>query len=572
MGHLLRTTGEAAGGEIPVDRDYLIIGRDPSACHVLLDEDVVSRRHAALEHDGQGNVTIVNLASTNGTFVNGAAVSRQVLRDGDTISLGPVGQVDLRYSVAPAGQAHEPVNVPTTGEQAVSPSHGGRGVPAETVPLASFAVPSPFSAAEGREMRIDEGQPGPVTCATCASSIEPGGGFCSSCGAPAAPATPIRCPQCGKTVGAGAKFCKYCAHKLSGPASGTGAPTHVSAPVPPAGTQAASPQFAAPTSSLGATLPGGVGGQHAAVAPLPYTSMGPAPEASPGGFTNPVSQNIGAVTHATPRASSGGGSLLTPTGAGIAAVCFFLPWVQFSCGGYSRRVSGADIAGGDSSLWIVFGAAVVIIGAYLVFKAQRRVAASRPITILSSLAGAALLIFKGIEFSQPQQTMFGRISPQDLGLSIQPGALGTLAGFGLAFLGALLTRAAPDKTAPAARVASATAAVRPNVVGLLCYAGLPLLGILWVAAAAALLAAEPYKRDRFVRFHVFQTLFLGAALFALTVFFVLVGMSAGLLVFMAGVGPSAFLAYKAYANETPRLPLVGDLAARLAGQAGDTPR
>jgi hypothetical protein len=92
----------------------------------------------------------------------------------------------------------------------------------------------------------------------------------------------------------------------------------------------------------------------------------------------------------------------------------------------------------------VLGAAVVILGVYFVFKSQRRTARSKPLVIVSSLVGAGLLIIKGFQVAQPQETMFGRISPQDLGLSIQPGALGTLVGFLMALVGAALTRDSPS--------------------------------------------------------------------------------------------------------------------------------
>lgn len=601
MHHLLRIASEGGEREIPVDRDYLIIGRDPSACHLLLDDDVVSRRHAALELDAQGNVTIVDLVSTNGTFVNGAAVDRRVLKEGDTISLGPVGQVDLRYSISPVAPAGETVRLPPTGERAVMLPDGAQtfAAPAETVPLANLPIPPPFKATMNEQEQKQEGRAVGSVCATCSSPLEAGGTFCSSCGAPASQVTTVICPQCGQSVGARAKFCKYCAHKLTDLAPGAVGVTYVSASPQPVHAPAAAPQLTPRAPAL-ASLPSvGVGGQQPVVVAESYSSQSRPAAVPQAGLTSaphyaPTLTPPVPAQHTTQAASGNGGALLTPTGAGIAAICFFLPWVQFSCGGYSRSVSGADIANRDGSLWIVLGAAVVILGTYFIFKAQRRLAASRPLTLISSLAGGALLIFKGIEFSQPQQTMFGTISPRDLGLSIQPGALGTLGGLGLAFLGALLTRAASrgspmsppmsqtegvsrgdrhQLTGAAGSAPAARAGMKPNVIGMLCYAGLPLLGILWMAAAAVMLAAEPHRRDRFVRFHVFQTLFLGAALFALSMFFLLVGVAGGgLLVLMAGIGPCAFLAYKAYTNETPRLPLVGDLAAKLADQGGGTPR
>lgn len=53
----------------------------------------VSRQHAVIEQDGQGWV-VIDLNSTNGTWVNGARVQRSPLRAGDDLAFGGV-----RFSV-----------------------------------------------------------------------------------------------------------------------------------------------------------------------------------------------------------------------------------------------------------------------------------------------------------------------------------------------------------------------------------------------------------------------------------------------------------------------------------------
>jgi diguanylate cyclase (GGDEF)-like protein len=67
--------------ETPVD-----IGRG-SACQLILDADSVSRRHARIEWTGQSH-RLIDLASTNGTYLNGARVRDAVLKDGDRIGIG----------------------------------------------------------------------------------------------------------------------------------------------------------------------------------------------------------------------------------------------------------------------------------------------------------------------------------------------------------------------------------------------------------------------------------------------------------------------------------------------------
>jgi len=68
-------------GEAPID-----IGRG-SACQLILDADSVSRRHARIEWNGKQH-RLLDLESTNGTYLNGARVRDSVLKDGDRIGIG----------------------------------------------------------------------------------------------------------------------------------------------------------------------------------------------------------------------------------------------------------------------------------------------------------------------------------------------------------------------------------------------------------------------------------------------------------------------------------------------------
>lgn len=61
-----------------------IIGRDAS-CDIVIDSSEVSRRHAELEVQG-ATLTLRDLGSTNGTFVNGNRISQTTLSPGDEIS------------------------------------------------------------------------------------------------------------------------------------------------------------------------------------------------------------------------------------------------------------------------------------------------------------------------------------------------------------------------------------------------------------------------------------------------------------------------------------------------------
>jgi diguanylate cyclase (GGDEF)-like protein len=62
------------------------IGRGSNAS-LILDADSVSRKHARIERFGGGH-KIVDLGSTNGTYVNGIKMQEHILRDGDRIGIG----------------------------------------------------------------------------------------------------------------------------------------------------------------------------------------------------------------------------------------------------------------------------------------------------------------------------------------------------------------------------------------------------------------------------------------------------------------------------------------------------
>jgi len=80
-------SGKYQGGEFPLrPHREIIIGRSSDLDMVLV-EDMVSRKHAKITTD-DSVVTIQDLGSTNGTFVNGEKVRKAELKDGDRILIG----------------------------------------------------------------------------------------------------------------------------------------------------------------------------------------------------------------------------------------------------------------------------------------------------------------------------------------------------------------------------------------------------------------------------------------------------------------------------------------------------
>ena len=80
-------SGKYQGGEFPLrPHREIVIGRS-SELDMVLVEDMVSRKHAKIITD-ENTVTIEDLGSTNGTFVNGEKVRTSEIKDGDRILIG----------------------------------------------------------------------------------------------------------------------------------------------------------------------------------------------------------------------------------------------------------------------------------------------------------------------------------------------------------------------------------------------------------------------------------------------------------------------------------------------------
>lgn len=81
---------DCEGDHYPLLGPLTVLGRDPSA-DITLDDAGISRRHAEIRvtHDGPHfAVTVRDLASTNGTFVNGDRITSRRLADGDRLTIG----------------------------------------------------------------------------------------------------------------------------------------------------------------------------------------------------------------------------------------------------------------------------------------------------------------------------------------------------------------------------------------------------------------------------------------------------------------------------------------------------
>ncbi len=126
---------------------------------------------------------------------------------------------------------------------------------------------------------------------------------------------------------------------------------------------------------------------------------------------------------------------------------------------------------------------------------------------------------------------------------------------------------------PTASPVAAGSGLGVNAAGALAYLAGIVTGILF-------LVIDPYKSDRFVRFHAFQSIFFNVAWIALWIAWMIVGLVLGaitkglffflqvpidLVLMVGGFCLWAFLMYSAYQGKMTRLPVIGALAAKQAG-------
>jgi hypothetical protein len=89
--------------ETQLTQGVIKIGKVPSA-HLKIDDDKVSRMHAIIEVLGN-DVSVIDLGSTGGTFVNGQKINKAKLVTGDAIT---VGDTRIELSIADAEIAAAP--------------------------------------------------------------------------------------------------------------------------------------------------------------------------------------------------------------------------------------------------------------------------------------------------------------------------------------------------------------------------------------------------------------------------------------------------------------------------------
>lgn len=124
---------------------------------------------------------------------------------------------------------------------------------------------------------------------------------------------------------------------------------------------------------------------------------------------------------------------ITPSGALLSAICFFLPWVKISCMQQVKHQSGADLGG---ELWMVFVAAILILLTFGWFRYHKCLHQGRIIVALSAFTAWSLILhYYFYSVSNKVDTQLGFIKPEDLKITMEWGLYGTVIGFAVALIG-----------------------------------------------------------------------------------------------------------------------------------------
>jgi hypothetical protein len=152
--YLTCLTGGAAAKRIDILNIFNLIGSDGSYCQIVLNSNLISPSHATLEVDQTRAAILVDLASTNGTYVNGERITRHEIMEGDQIAFGPTGEFIFVYRSGlstPVDKLPEPSDLEDrdgTHNRVFSCSTGAAALNENTSPSAEreTAAPQPATA------------------------------------------------------------------------------------------------------------------------------------------------------------------------------------------------------------------------------------------------------------------------------------------------------------------------------------------------------------------------------------------------------------------------------------------
>ncbi|WP_096696941.1 FHA domain-containing protein [Polaromonas sp. AER18D-145] len=139
--------------EVQLTKDRTSLGRRPYN-DIVIDNLAVSGEHAVLQMSGN-EVFVEDLNSTNGTYLNGKAVKKQQLNNGDTVE---IGKYKIKYVNEAASAGFEKTMIIKAGSAGLVAPAGPAAAPAASAPVdgagTSAAIKVMSGAAAGREVAL----------------------------------------------------------------------------------------------------------------------------------------------------------------------------------------------------------------------------------------------------------------------------------------------------------------------------------------------------------------------------------------------------------------------------------
>lgn len=151
------------GEKLSLEKDSMVIGREEN-CDLVLPSPGISNRHASIEKTDEGYL-LTDLGSTNGTYVNGKAISNHLLKEGDRVI---IGTENFSFKNNPDGPMPEPQDQPVRPAQSVQT--------VEPVPPVKEVTPSKPSAPSGPETKeaVEQTSLSPAQVQKLAKKMEKG--------------------------------------------------------------------------------------------------------------------------------------------------------------------------------------------------------------------------------------------------------------------------------------------------------------------------------------------------------------------------------------------------------------
>ena len=142
MGKLVVSLDGVVIKEVQVTKDRTTLGRRPYN-DIVIDNLAVSGEHAVLQLMGS-SVFIEDLNSTNGTYINGKAVKKQLLQHNDTVE---IGKYKIKF-MADEGSDYEKTMIMRPGTP-LPTALGAQAHHAAGTPTGPSTMPGAFAAAQG---------------------------------------------------------------------------------------------------------------------------------------------------------------------------------------------------------------------------------------------------------------------------------------------------------------------------------------------------------------------------------------------------------------------------------------